>query len=224
LRIEAVSSFSPAIQITAVGARTAIMFDSAHENDLTRAARLIYVPQAVDSLSLRCDQPSQGISEVKLLVRLGDKVEEHDLATITMSSCNNMDVRKGVADHFQIALVRYLQSQNPAMVASEQLVVGAAPKMPVVSSHPQADRSAARRPILKSALVVGLVGLIGFTAVYAFSPRSVHSADPIQAAVVGNMAQDPASILAQVELTKETLRQMGLDPGRPGDLGCLAPQ
>jgi len=48
--------------------------------------------------------------------------------------------------------------------------------------------------------------------------------DPIHDAVANAMAQNPSSTQAQVDLTKETLRQMGLDPGKTGDIGCLAPQ
>ncbi|NIF27694.1 hypothetical protein F3J44_15090 [Pantoea sp. Tr-811] len=47
---------------------------------------------------------------------------------------------------------------------------------------------------------------------------------PIENAVAQQMANDPESIKAQVELTKQTLQSMGLDPGQGGDLGCLAPQ
>ena len=47
---------------------------------------------------------------------------------------------------------------------------------------------------------------------------------PVEQAVAQVMSHDPASVAAQVELTKQTLQQMGLDPGQNGDLGCLAPQ
>lgn len=48
--------------------------------------------------------------------------------------------------------------------------------------------------------------------------------DPIQDAVAKAMTHDQRSVQSQVELTKETLKQMGLDPGKSGDVGCLAPQ
>lgn len=48
--------------------------------------------------------------------------------------------------------------------------------------------------------------------------------DPIQDAVAKAMVQSPAAAQAQVDLTKETLKQMGLDPGKSGDVGCLAQQ
>jgi len=50
------------------------------------------------------------------------------------------------------------------------------------------------------------------------------ASSPVDNAVARQMANDPESIKAQVELTKQTLQSMGLDPGQGGDLGCLAPQ
>lgn len=50
------------------------------------------------------------------------------------------------------------------------------------------------------------------------------SSSSVDNAVARQMANDPESIKAQVELTKQTLQSMGLDPGQGGDLGCLAPQ
>lgn len=46
----------------------------------------------------------------------------------------------------------------------------------------------------------------------------------IENAVAQQMANDPESIKQQVELVNQTLQSMGLDPGKGGDLGCLAPQ
>lgn len=47
---------------------------------------------------------------------------------------------------------------------------------------------------------------------------------PIENAVAQQMANDPESIKQQVDLVHQTLESMGLDPGKGGDLGCLAPQ
>lgn len=49
----------------------------------------------------------------------------------------------------------------------------------------------------------------------------LRPANPIEDAVAKAMRQDPSSVQAQVELTKQTLQQMGLDPGQSGDIGCL---
>ena len=56
-----------------------------------------------------------------------------------------------------------------------------------------------------------------------FAPSSQElSAEAQQKVLLGDMKEDKASVAAQVELTKETLKQMGLDPGKSGDVGCLA--
>jgi hypothetical protein len=47
-------------------------------------------------------------------------------------------------------------------------------------------------------------------------------ADPIQQAVADAMAHNPATANAQVDLVKQTLKEMNLDPGNGGDTGCLA--
>ena len=56
---------------------------------------------------------------------------------------------------------------------------------------------------------------------FAPSPSEL-SAEAQQKVLLGEMKEDPASVAAQVELTKQTLKQMGLDPGKSGDTGCLA--
>jgi len=51
--------------------------------------------------------------------------------------------------------------------------------------------------------------------------RLLRPVNPIEDAVARAMQRDPSSVQAQVELTKQTLQQMGLDPGKGGDIGCL---
>ncbi|AYK20533.1 hypothetical protein [Aeromonas veronii] len=70
--------------------------------------------------------------------------------------------------------------------------------------------------------IVGAPLLIWFLA--WGGSKVLTPSSPIEDAVARAMAQDPASVASQVELTKQTLQQMGLDPGQSGDIGCLAPQ
>lgn len=73
-----------------------------------------------------------------------------------------------------------------------------------------------------------LYAFFGMLLVFAakamfFAPSSAElSAEAQQKVLLGEMKEDKASVAAQVELTKETLKQMGLDPGKSGDVGCLA--
>ena len=40
--------------------------------------------------------------------------------------------------------------------------------------------------------------------------------------VAKSMVEDPRSLASRVELATATLKAMGLDPGKSGELGCLA--
>lgn len=91
---------------------------------------------------------------------------------------------------------------------------------PVVAANDeQGEKKRFRRNVIAAAIATPLI---------VFSLLSLGGAlkknDPIQDAVAKAMAHDSRSTQAQVELTKETLKQMGLDPGKSGDIGCLAPQ
>jgi hypothetical protein len=75
-----------------------------------------------------------------------------------------------------------------------------------------------RRQIWAAATITPIV-VVG--AIWLSSAKSTQ-ADPIHDAVAQAMVQQPTAAEAQVELTKQTLKQMGLDPGAAGDTGCLA--
>lgn len=77
-------------------------------------------------------------------------------------------------------------------------------------------------PFLKSRISKGIfIFLIGFfVAYFAFKANNSSSFRQIGAA---DMQNDPNAINAQVQLTRETLKSMGLDPSKvQSDLGCLA--
>lgn len=81
-----------------------------------------------------------------------------------------------------------------------------------------AEKKRFRKKVIFAAIATPLVVFGLLTAGGALKKN-----DPIQDAVAKAMTQNPSSTQAQVELTKETLKQMGLDPGKSGDIGCLAP-
>lgn len=64
-----------------------------------------------------------------------------------------------------------------------------------------------------------IFSLGGLAKLLFFTPKT----SPVEQAVLKAMEADPSSMASQVELTKQTLKQMGLDPGKGGDIGCLAP-
>lgn len=87
------------------------------------------------------------------------------------------------------------------------------------AANDRAEKKRFHKKVITAAVVTPLVvfGLLWLGGAV------VKKNDPIQDAVAHAMRQDPRSMQAQVELTKETLKQMGLDPGKAGDVGCLAP-
>ena len=133
-------------------------------------------------------------------------------------------LRQGVADAFSDASLYLLSS--PAE-PSQAVVQGVSPwsgmmPAPAFAHHGRASDAATPSqrkrmltlmigiPLLVMALVWGVFKII--------TPR-----DPVQAAVAQALATDPRARDEQIEITRATLREMGLDPGKSGDLGCLAP-
>lgn len=158
-----------------------------------------------------------------------------------------LSVRQGMADALSYALAEYYskeahmdtlsRSPAPVMLAGAAAVQGAvsevraAPQLALAKQHGEinyrkpigaandADKKKLRNRLLAAAVITPLV-------VWGALAATVGTAnnDPIKNAVAQAMTEDPRSVQAQVDLTKETLKQMGLDPGKAADTGCLAPQ
>lgn len=177
----------------------------------------------------------------------------HELATLQLVFHAEAD-RKGALTHIDPALVGYTVRQalserlNEAITdyfqreessragvqaeAFHPLAVGA-PVYQGAAHQPsrkaqreQAASDAARqaRSRRRKTAMAWVVPPVLVIAVMATLSHLASSRSPIENAVAQQMANDPESIKAQVELTKQTLQSMGLDPGQGGDLGCLAPQ
>lgn len=150
-------------------------------------------------------------------------------------------IRQGAADALARALDAFSVREGE-LAAIQRSPVGAYPITHVVDAAPRtplsvssivqstighrnaandspADRKNFRKQMLVAAIVTPIL-VIGL--MWATSKNK--PADPIQDAVAQAMVQNPAAAQAQVELTKATLKEMGLDPGAAGDTGCLATQ
>lgn len=234
-------SFEPIIHIIEDQQSLLVMFDSGWDHDVTRMPRLVRVTLPIQDLSWKMDAEQLPLDEsipsypISLIVKSSDGESSYALGSITPEKSGGQAhagaIYQGIANSFSRALLLYLSQKSQPVVPSVE--IGQKAGSPVHRGKPQAigsyddGRSNRSRPILKSvaqaaAVAVVLVAVTGFFVSIPF--MGSNAADPIQTAVAQNMAQDPASITAQVELTKETLRQMGLDPGAAGDLGCLAPR
>lgn len=142
-------------------------------------------------------------------------------------------VRQGVSDALVMATANYYASRSTG--ATSGVMAGHQGMMPpalvvapatagsdeALRARPAANDGAktSRRKIL---LAVGAPLFILFLAWGVLKASAPVS--PIDEAVARAMASNPSSVASQVEMTKEVLKQMGLDPGQSGDLGCLAPQ
>lgn len=178
----------------------------------------------------------------------------HELAALQLVFHAEADRKGALAPHIDPALVAYTVRQalseclNEALnsyfqrdeaermvvlpEASQPVAVGAsqyaaaAPQPSRKAMREQAASDAARqaRSRRRKTALAWLVPPLVVVAVMATLSNLASSRSPIENAVAQQMANDPESIKAQVELTKQTLQSMGLDPGQGGDLGCLAPQ
>ncbi len=231
-KTRATGSLMPFIQITRTGDQVAVMFDQAGLG--AHASRIVFIrKESMRQLSWEiCDVPSgasnevnpqletggiqKGVATIYLLVTKDSGQDRHELGYVVSDA---PEARQAIAAAFQAALVAYLQDER--LAAGSSVVSMTAPATP---GYPGVGYPASKRSFGKTFAVVTVPLLLLGAVSAGLVAWADGRVDPIQAAVAQNMTQDPASIMAQVELTKETLRQMGLDPGRGGDLGCLAPQ
>ena len=232
--------FAPLFQITATESQLAVLFDSASAEDTTRSPKVVCVPRLHGGIAFELCAAEGAAFVLKLLVRnpAGNaETQVHELAVISLPARSADTLSQAIADAFFDALARYYQWEHELsgpVPASRYEPQYRAPR-PVAANN--SVFRGVKRATFACFLVVLTIGVVA--AVMGVGPLAGHNMAPIQDAVAQNMAQnpasiqnavaqnmaqDPAAIQAQVELTQQTLRQMGIDPGRPGDLGCLAPQ
>ena len=181
------------------------------------------------------------------------RVSGHELASLQLVFHAETD-RKGTLTHIDPALVAYKvrqalseclnealydyygrqEAERAAVLPQAYTAAAAEPVQPLApaaqlsrrAQREQAASDAARqlRSRRRKAVLAWVVPPVLVIAVMASLSHLASTQSPIENAVAQQMANDPESIKAQVELTKQTLQSMGLDPGQGGDLGCLAPQ
>lgn len=141
-------------------------------------------------------------------------------------------IRQGVADQFTQASLDLLATPEPgtAAVMATPIQGASGPAggpwggmTPAYAGGAMRQPSArAQAPSKKRWLTLIACVLLAFLATAAVF-KMLTPRDPIQAAVAQAMKTDPTSRDEQIEITRQTLKEMGLDPGKTGDLGCLAP-
>lgn len=141
-------------------------------------------------------------------------------------------VRQGVADAFTDASLEMIYSTaSPVQTHAQELAspsqwlprpamayAGAAAG-PAPSAGSKRSGPTKNGLSKKAAWAIGVMLLLLSAAAIKIM---VSSGDPVQSAVNKALAQDPRARDEQIEITRNTLKEMGLDPGKNGDLGCLA--
>lgn len=98
---------------------------------------------------------------------------------------------------------------------------GRMPSFPGIPMAAANDASSVTKRFRRNLILMIAIPMVILGIVLLLKPAS---SDPVHEAVAQAMNQDANSVQSQVELTKQTLLTMGLDPGKSGDVGCLAPQ
>ena len=244
--------FDPSIRLFGSAEHLLVVFDSQSPHDALRATRTVRIPKAFKQLSLvvagldaaEDDGHRRMLTgSVSLAIQDdADVLSSYELAALQLVFHAEAD-RKGALTHIDPALVAYQVRQalseclNQALndyfqpealqpVAVSAQYHGAAPQPSRKALREQAASDAERqaRSRRRKAVLAWVVPPVLVIAVLSTLSHLASSQSPIENAVAQQMANDPESIKAQVELTKQTLQSMGLDPGQGGDLGCLAPQ
>jgi hypothetical protein len=148
-------------------------------------------------------------------------------------------IRTGVSDAFNRALAGFMAVETQAhLIRISPVSRGAVASAPVVdisagapgyavagpatvATGSQRKTQGAKKRFYWVAGAALAAPLLVFVVMSATKPKYN---DPVQAAVSRALQQDPESVRQQIELTKETLKSMGLDPGKAGDTGCFAPK
>lgn len=147
-------------------------------------------------------------------------------------------VRQALSERLNDALVDFYQreaasaSAAPPQALALEAIAGApyasggapAPSRRALREQAAADAARHEKSRRRKTVLAWVVPPVLVVAVLATLSQLASTQSPIENAVAKQLANDPESIKAQVELTKQTLQSMGLDPGQGGDLGCLAPQ
>lgn len=241
--------FTPVFHIMELPEHLFITFDSMSPLDLTRAVRgfrigkdfehLTFVLEGFDKESRTDDGDRFVLGKILLVVNGSSNKQQgkYELAECKFllppeRRRNNgvrvediaYSIRQGVSNAFISAISSYRNNQGQFSRDEANIEPSALRSKPSLNTVAAKSLGSEERNYRrKMALAIAAPMLVCFFAWCGFKIFA-RSPTPVEAAVSNAMKQDPNSVAAQIELTKATLRQMGLDPGKSGDLGCLAPQ
>lgn len=248
-----IPEFEPELRVVARGAashRMVVVFDTATDMDRKRSPRIVMIDtDGVDSIATSVDEIGEQdhalyrvyTGQINLITKKKNgEQEKYLLSDFELKLENNgkrdkdghfvfptsfeveQTIRQGVADAFTDASLEMAVGGDVAPVVGWDRPVVAGYAAPAFAAVPERDKADAA-PSRMSKKMLAFMALLTVLLVAAVLKIMSTPSDPLQAAVNRALANDPAARDEQIEITRQTLREMGLDPGKNGDLGCLVP-
>lgn len=237
--------FTPVIQLTRVSADSVLLvFDSCLNNDTARATKVIKFPDGF--LGISYELSGEGVeaeegadwrqfsATLTFLINVSGETRRLDCAMdLRISALEKKskrfvfasdedildELRAGVADAMTEAVADYMERSSGALL----LVPPPAVSGGFVNANAHLPRKNAPSVWRTHWVKITATGMSVLLVVYGllWAGGKMLSHDPAIAAVEHQMANDPNITTEQIRLTKQTLKEMGLDPGQAADTGCL---
>ena len=245
-----IPEFEPELRVVARGAashRMVVVFDTATDMDRKRSPRIVMIDtDGVDSIATSVDEIGEQdhalyrvyTGQINLIAKKKNgEQEKYLLSDFELKLENNgkrdkdghfvfptsfeveQTIRHGVSDAFTDASLEMAVGGDMAPAAGWDRPVVAGYAAPAFAASSE-QKTEVRRWNKKALAFMALLAVLLVAAVLKIMSTP---SDPLQAAVNRALANDPAARDEQIEITRQTLREMGLDPGKNGDLGCLVP-
>ena len=230
-------SFMPRVEIYQFGDQSFLMFDSGHFYDTNRSASVLPINMNAGlEIRLSTDLPYEykltcGTPDAQMplaTMRLDFPVGEGVL--MPMSESVESTIKHTLARVFADACSDFYSRHEVLPQGGHEPQYSVAPQGALLrvknSKSPTKDSLVEKQKKwgLIAACLVPLMFVLFFWWLGGSGSEPSASSQAYDEAFQKAMATNPEVIESQVQMTKETLKGMGLDAGAAGDLGCLAPE
>ncbi len=216
-------NFNPALRL--LDSPTRIVFDSRLDYDENRAAKIVNVERTDGNGGLlKAMESSIFVSEINGDETDGDRrinaviaykqVFEGGETLVTEIAVIRIKDKKADIDQLKTLLNAGLTNALIAAIDLKEGNVGAT--LPVTYGLNEQKKESSFRGWAMAIMAIAAVPIL-IIAVWAI--KKPATTDQVY---LSRFAENPQAIASQVETTKQVLKNMGLDPGKSGDIGCLA--
>ncbi|MDR2208666.1 MAG: hypothetical protein LBE22_06825 [Azoarcus sp.] len=242
--------FKPDLRIYRDSDLLVITFDSKCPQDAARGLRSVRIPVDYKMMSTKVEgfvtkEDADGVRMTcgKVSLVVVDK-EDQEMTHLLAECCMTFEppfqkslplydrlitppqvafvVHQGVAEALNAALNAFLQDFDPALPIPEKVIrqekTSLLPRFLKGREAPANDEAPLAKKLKFAAIVLGAGVLTWVLMGSILSDRTPSGKTAIAAAM------SPQDIEAQVKITTETLKQMGINPGNPQEMGCLGQQ